>query len=186
MNLLDAVIICLCLGFAVYGIVQGVVRQLFSWTGLLLGHVAGVKYYETAKEHLRLDFPHSEIVAYLLIFLCIYFALRLVGLIIERWVRGSELSGTDRAGGMLAGFVKGALLSVLLVFVLVILLPRDSELLRKSRLAPRAMVPAAWMQRIFPKKIREAFQEKVGDYPPPSGGKDGSPAVPRPKKRSRK
>ena len=87
---------------------------------------------------------------------------------------------------MLAGFAKGALLSVLLVFVLVILLPRDSEFLRKSRLAPRAMVPAAWMQSIFPKKIRDAFQEKVGDYPPPSGGKDGSPAVPRPKKRSRK
>ena len=186
MNLLDIVIICLCLGFSVYGIVQGVVRQLFSWTGLLLGHVAGVKYYETAQEHLRLDFPHAEIVAYLLIFLGIYFAIRLVGLLIERWVRGSELSGTDRAAGMLAGFVKGALLSVLLVFVLVILLPRDTELLRKSRLAPRAMVAARWAQRVFPKKIRDAFGEKAGDYPPLSGGKDRSPAVTRPKNRSRK
>ena len=186
MNLLDIVIIALCLGFAVYGIVQGVVRQLFSWTGLLLGHVVGVKYYETAQERFQFDFPHGEIVAYLLIFLGIYLAIRLVGLLIERWVRGSELSGTDRAAGMLAGFVKGALFSVLIVFVLVILLPRDTGLLRKSTLAPRAMVAATWVAKIFPEKIRDAFREKTGDSPPLSGGGDGSPAAPQPKNRPRK
>ncbi|MGA7104947.1 MAG: CvpA family protein, partial [Candidatus Deferrimicrobiaceae bacterium] len=110
---------------------------------------------------------------------------RLVGLLIERWVRGSELSGTDRAAGMLAGFVKGALLSVLLVFVLVILLPRDTGLLRKSTLAPRAMVAATWVAKIFPEKIRDAFREKTGDAKPLSGGGDGSPAAPQPKNRSR-
>ena len=186
MNLLDIAIIVLCLGFALYGIVQGVVRQLFSWTGLLLGHIAGVKYYESAQERFGLDFPHGEIVAYFLIFLGIYLAIRLVGLLIERWVRGSELSGTDRAAGMLAGFVKGVLFTVLLVFVLVILLPRDSDLLRESKLAPRAMVAAAWVQRIFPEKIRDAFREKADDHSPSFGGGDGSPAAGPPKNRPRK
>ncbi|MGB3400217.1 MAG: CvpA family protein [Candidatus Deferrimicrobiaceae bacterium] len=183
MNLLDIVIIALCLGFALYGIVQGVVRQLFSWGGIILGHVAGVKYYETAQQRLNLDFPHGEIVAYLLTFLGIYLAFRLVGLLIERWVRGSELSGTDRAAGMLAGFVKGALLSVLLVFVLAIMLPRDTGLLRKSKLAPKAMVAATWVAKIFPEKIRDAFREKTGDAKPLSGGEDGLPAAPQPKNR---
>jgi len=185
-NLLDIAIIALCLGFALYGIVQGVVRQLFSWGGLILGHIAGVKYYETAQQRLNLDFPHGEIVAYLLTFLGIYLAFRLVGLLVERWVRGSELSGTDRAAGMLAGFVKGALLSVLLVFMLVILLPRDTGLLRKSTLAPRAMVAANWVAKIFPEKIRDAFREKTGDAKPLSGGGDGSPAAPQPKNLPRK
>jgi len=169
-----------------YGIVQGVVRQLFSWTGIILGHVAGVKYYEAAQQRLNLDFPHAEIVAYLLIFIGIYLVFRLVGLFIEQWVRGSELSGTDRAAGMLAGFVKGALLSVLLVFVLVILLPRDTGLLRKSTLAPRAMVAANWVAKIFPEKIRDTFQAKTGDAKPLSGGEGRSPAAPQPKKRPRK
>jgi membrane protein required for colicin V production len=185
-NLLDVAIIALCLGFALYGIVQGVVRQLFSWGGLILGHIAGVKYYEIAQRRLHLDFPHGEIVSYLLTFLGVYLAFRLVGLLIERWVRGSELSGTDRAAGMLAGFVKGALLSILLVFVLVILLPRDTGLLRESALAPRAMVAATWVAKIFPEKIRDAFREKTGEPPPPPGKKDALPAAPQPKNLPRK
>lgn len=186
MNLLDIIIAVLCLGFAVYGIFQGVVRQLFSWGGLLLGHVAGVKYYATAQEHLRLDFPHADVVAYLLTFLAVYLAFRLAGLLVERWVRGSELSATDRAAGMIAGFGKGALLSVLLVFVLVILLPRDTALLRESKLVPKAMVAARWVQRVFPEGIRDAFRKKAGDFPSSDGGKNGSPADPQPKNRSRK
>ena len=186
MNLLDIVIAVLCLGFAVYGILQGVVRQLFSWTGLLLGHVAGVKFFETVQVRLRLDFPHSDIVAYLLIFLAVYLAVRLVGLLVERLVRGSELSGTDRIAGMLAGFGKGVLLSVLLVFVLVILLPRNASFLRESKLAPKAMVAARWIQKVFPERIRHAFQEKIGDLSTPPGGKVEERAPLQPKNRSRK
>jgi membrane protein required for colicin V production len=185
-NLLDFAIIALCLGFALYGIVQGVVRQLFSWGGILLGHVAGVQYFETAQKRLSLNFPHGEIVAYLLIFLGVYLAFRLVGLLIERLVRGSELSGADRAAGMLAGLVKGALLSILLVFVLVVLLPRDTGLLRESTLAPRAMVAATWVAKVFPQKIRDAFREKTGEPPPPSGKEDELPTAPQPKNRPRK
>ncbi len=186
MNFLDVVIVVLCLGFAVFGIFQGVVRQLFSWGGLLLGHIAGVKFYATAQVQLRLDFPHGDVVGYLLTFLGVYLIVRLVGLIVERWVRSSELSGTDRAAGMLAGFVKGALFSVLLVFVLVIILPRGTAFVRESRLAPSAMAAARWAQKVFPEEIRRAYREKVGEIPSLPAGKD-VPAPPlQPKTRPEK
>jgi len=185
-NLLDVVIVSLCLVFAVYGIFQGIVRQLFSWSGLILGHLAGVRYYETAQEKLRLDFPHSDVAAYLLLFVAVYLLFRLLGLLVERSVRGSELSGADRFAGMLAGLVKGALLAVLLVFVLVILLPRDTALLRESTLAPTAMVAAGWVQKIFPERIGSAFREKAGELASSFAGKMGSPPSPQPKKRSKK
>ncbi len=186
MNLLDIIIGVLCLGLAFYGLVRGLVRQIFSWAGLLLGHLAGVNFYAGAQEKLSLDFSHGEVVAYLLLFLAVYLFLRFAGLIAERWVRDSELSGTDRFAGMLAGFVKGALLSVVLVFFLVILLPRDTAFLRNSKLAPQAMEGARWMQKIFPEKIRDAFREKAdGTAPSPAGKEKPSPA-PQPKNRSRK
>ena len=186
MNFLDLVILVLCLGFAVYGIFQGVVRQLFSWAGLLLGHIAGVKFYATARSQLHLEFSYGDVVGYLLIFLGVYLFVRLAGLVVERWVRRSELSGTDRAAGMLAGFGKGVLLSVLLVFVLVIVLPRGTALVRESRLAPRAMVAARWLQRVFPEKIRRAYREKIGEIPSLPAGKDAPAAPLQPKNRSRK
>jgi membrane protein required for colicin V production len=185
-NFLDIVIAVLCFGLAVHGIFQGVVRQLFSWTGLVLGHIAGVKFFETAQVLLRLDFSHSDVVAYLLIFLAVYLAVRLVGILVERWVRGSELSGTDRLAGMIAGFGKGVLFSVLLVFFLVILLPRGTSLLRDSKLAPNAMVAARWMQMVFPEPIRDAFRGKIGDLSLPPGVKMKEPAPLQPKSRPRK
>jgi membrane protein required for colicin V production len=185
-NFLDIVIAVLCLGLAVYGIFQGMVRQLFSWGGLIGGHIAGVKFCGIAQEHLRLDFSHGDIVAYLLTFLAVYLVVRLVGLLVERWVRGSQLSGTDRFAGMLAGFGKGVLLSVLLVFVLVILLPRDTQLLRESKLAPRAMQAARWIQNVFPERMRDAFRKKIDDLSTLPGGKTEEPAHLQPKNRSRK
>jgi membrane protein required for colicin V production len=185
-NLLDVIIAVLCLGLAIHGIFQGMVRQLFSWGGLIAGHIAGVKFYGIAQERLRLGFSHGDIVAYLLTFVAVYLAVRLVGLLVERWVRGSALSGTDRFAGLLAGFGKGILLSVLLVFVLVILLPRDTSLLRESKLTPKAVVAARWMQKVFPERIRDSFREKIGDLSPPHGGKTEDPAPLQPKNRSRK
>lgn len=186
MNVLDVILLFLCLVFAVFGIFQGIVRQLFSWSGLILGHLAGVRHYETAQKQLRLDFPYGEVAAYLLLFLAVYIVFRLVGLLFERWVRGSELSGTDRFAGMLAGLVKGVLFAVLLVFLLVILLPRNTALLRESKLAPKAMVAARWVQKIVPERTGSAFREKAGISPPSPAGEKGSPESPQPKKRSKK
>lgn len=175
MNLLDVAIAALCLGFAAYGIFQGVVRQAFSLGGLIVGHLAGVKWYASARANLNLDFPHSHVVAYVLVFLVFYLLVRLAGLIVERLVRGSPLSGTDRFAGMLAGLVKGALLSVLLVFVLVIVLPRDTAVFSGSRFFPAAMAGARLVQKAFPERLREAFREKAGVPPAAPSGKKGSP-----------
>jgi membrane protein required for colicin V production len=173
-NFLDITIVLLCLGFAVAGIIHGVVRQLFSWTGILLGHIIGVKYCEIVQEKFLPNFPHSEIVSYLLIFIVIYLAIHFVGLLIEQAGRGSRLSGADRAVGMLAGFVKGVLFSILLVFVLVILLPAHSRHLRESALVPRAVVVATWVAKIFPAKMHDSFQEKAGDYSTSASGGGGA------------
>ena len=186
MSLLDVIIAALCFGFAVYGIFQGVIRQIFSWGGLILGHVAGVRYYATVQENLHLDFPHGDVVAYLLTFLGVYVIVRLTGLIVERVVRSSELSGTDRAAGMLAGFAKGALLSVLFVFVLVIILPKDTAFLRESKLAPTAMEAARWLEKLFPERIREGFREKIREIPSLPPVKDVPDDPLQPKNRSRK
>ena len=182
MNPIDIAIGALCLGLALLGIVRGFVRQLASWAGLILGHLAGIRYYGEARDLLKLDFRHGEVAAYLLTFLAVYLAARLAGLLVERRVRGSALSWADRLAGGAAGFVKGALLSVLLVFLLVIVLPRDARVIRESKLAPRAIEAAKRAQRIFPERFARSFDEKIRA----AQGEEKAPAPsapPRPKKR---
>jgi len=161
MNPVDVALAALCVWFAVAGALHGLVRQLFSIGGILAGHLLGIRYYPAAQKALELSFPHSEVVGYAVIFLVVCLAVRLIGGLVEGKVRGSKLSGMDRAAGMAAGLLKGALLSVLAVFLLVVLLPRDSRVLRGSKAAPTAIAAGRWLAGVFPEKIAEPFLEKA-------------------------
>ena len=192
MNPLDIGILALCGVLALFGLVQGFVRQVTSWAGLILGLFAGWKYGAEAQRLLRFEFTGGAVAAYLVTLLAVYIAVRLIGLLLERWVRETNLSGPDRFLGMLAGLAKGAFLSVLLVFFLILLLPRDAPLLSESKLSPHLVVAAHWMEPAFPEKIRESFREKTraaeAERPVGKGGREKGEAAPafQPKKRSRK
>ena len=166
MNLLDLILAILIAGFAVSGIARGLVRQLFSLGGLVAGHLSGIRYYAFAQGKLGLSFQYAEVVGYAVVFLAAYIAVRLIGGLIEDRVRKSKLSGSDRLAGMAAGLVKGALLSILIVFLLVILLPRDARLLRESKAAPAAVAAGKRLTAAFPERFAESFREKVRSVHP--------------------
>ena len=166
MNLLDVILAALVAFLAVSGIVRGLVRQLFSLGGLVAGHLSGIRYYAFVQGKLGLSFQYAEVVGYAVVFLAAYLAVRLIGGLIEDRVRKSKLSGTDRLAGMAAGLGKGALLSILLVFLLVILLPKDARLLRESKAAPAAVAAGKQIAAAFPRWFAESFREKAGTVHP--------------------
>jgi hypothetical protein len=67
---------------------------------------------------------------------------------------------------MAVGLVKGALLSILIVFLLVILLPRDARLLRESKAVPTAVAAGERLAAAFPERFAESFREKVRSVRP--------------------
>ena len=161
MNLLDLILAVLIAWFAVSGIARGLVRQLFSLGGVVAGHLSGIRFYAFAQGKLGLSFQYAEVAGYAVVFLAAYLAVRLIGGLIEDRVRKSKLSGSDRLAGLAAGLVKGALLSILVVFLLVILLPRDAPLLRGSKAAPTAVAAGKRLAAVFPERFAESFREKV-------------------------
>jgi membrane protein required for colicin V production len=166
MNLLDLILALLISWFAISGIVRGLVRQLFSIGGLVAGHLLGIRFYSFVQGKLGLSFQYAEVVGYAVVFLAAYLAVRLIGGLIEDRVRKSKLSGSDRLAGMAAGLVKGALFSILIVFLLVILLPRDARLLQESKAAPVAVAAGKRLASAFPERFAELFREKVRSVRP--------------------
>jgi len=200
MNTLDIVIGILCLGSAMLGAVLGPLRQIFKLGGLVLGLVLAKRYFGWAQDVMHLRFVHGDAVAYVILLVAVYVAARLVGYAVEYSLRGDKLSGSERLTGALAGLVHGAAVSVLVVFVLVAVSPRDASLFRESKAAPAAIAAAGWVQAVFPKEIRDPFREKA---PAAEGEREkekekekvkekvkGSaapaPAAPQPKNRPRK
>jgi membrane protein required for colicin V production len=161
MNPVDVAVAVIALWFGLSGLLHGMVRQLFSLGGIVAGHLLGIRYYPLAQKYLKLSFQYSEAAGYLAVFLVVWVAVRLIGALVEGKVRGSKLSGMDRMAGLLVGLAKAALVSVLLVFLLVVLLPRDSRVLRESRAAPHAIAAGRWISGAFPGKIADPFLEKA-------------------------
>lgn len=204
MNTLDIVIGALCLGSAILGAVLGPLRQISKLGGLVVGLVLAKKYYGWAQDLMHLRFAHGDAVAYVILLVAVYVAVRLIGYAVEYSLKGEKLSGAERLTGGLAGVVHGAAVSVLVVFVLVAVSPRDASLFRESKAAPAAIAAAGWLESLFPKEIRDPFREKApaaAGEPKKTKEKDGdkvtekdkvtesappAPASPQPKKRSRK
>lgn len=198
MNTLDIVIGLLCLGSAVLGAVLGPLRQISKLGGLAFGLVLAKKYSGWAQDVMRLRFVHGDAVAYVIVLVAVYVAARLLGYAVEHSLKGDKLSGSERLTGGLAGLVHGAALSVLVVFFLVAVSPRDAAIFRESKAAPTAIAVAGWVQSVFPAEVREPFREKarpaesrgdrevVREKEKPAGSPSAPPASPQPKNRSRK
>ncbi len=161
MNTLDIVIGVVCLGSMILGIVLGPLRQISKFGGLVLGLVLAKKYGGWAQDALRLRFTHGDAVAYAIVLVAVYVAARLVGYIIEHSLKGETLSGSERLTGGLAGLALGAALSVVIVFVLVAVSPRDASIFRESKAGGTAIRAAGWAQAVFPQELRDAFREKA-------------------------
>lgn len=161
MNPIDIAVVALCALFGVFGILRGLVRQVISVAGLVAGHLAGIRYYEAAVSWLNLTFQYSKVAGYAAIFLAVWLLFVLVGSFIEGRIRASKLSFMDRVGGLVVGAAKGALLAVLLVFLLVIFLPKDSEVLRESKAAPFCISAGQWLAEAFPDRFADTFREKI-------------------------
>jgi len=198
MNTLDVVIGLLCLGSAILGVAMGPLRQISKLGGLILGLIVAKRYSGWAQETMRLRFVHGDVVAYVILLVAVYVAARLVGWAVEYSLRGDKLSGSERLTGALAGLVHGAALSVVAVFILVAVSPRDAAIFRESKAAPSAVTAAGWVQAVFPKEVRDPFREKAPaaegarwksvdrEKESAKGAVPPAPASPQPKNRSRK
>lgn len=112
MNLVDILIWLVLAGFVVKGFTKGLVRQICSLAGFLVGGWAAVKYHLYLAEASRhiIQLPHylATILSFLLIFLVIGLLFFFLGHILTIMFRIVLLGGVNRIGGIALGFLEGA------------------------------------------------------------------------------
>ena len=140
MNLLDLGIIIL-LGLIT---VRGYYRGLFQELAVLVGVVGGV--VAAAHTYLRLagllqpwitDPNHARWIAFAVVFVAVYWLIRLVAHFLQQVLYHLYLDFFDRLLGGFFALAKGALLVGFALMFLGVVLPRDSHLLKGSVAAPR-------------------------------------------------
>jgi membrane protein required for colicin V production len=114
MNLIDIVILAVLIGFALKGLFRGLVNEVASLTGLILGVWLAYRYYSFLSVPIRniLHIPEhvAAFVAFMLLLIITGLIAHILGNIITTALRIVMLGSINRLGGLLIGAAEGALL----------------------------------------------------------------------------
>lgn len=159
----------ICCLFSFY---KGMVREIFSLLGYLVGYVLSIDYYEEVTSILQsmlskeimvrisefsIVFTIVKILVAIFIFFTIKFSFDIVGRLIRRSVGGSiAISFPDRIGGGVLGILKGFVIVSIMMFPLSLFRGGYERVTQGSIITP-------YLEKVFSVASQESFSEKFLD-----------------------
>lgn len=161
MNALDWLIGGILLLSVIQATAQGFVFELFSLAGAVFGYLLAAWEYPIAAKYL-LPYVKSDVIAggagFLLIFVAVVILAGVAGRI-ARWATTSVgMRWFDRLLGGVFGFLRGALVVMVIVMAMASFLP-SSNALAKSRLAPYFLVAGRAAVYAGPGDLKQKFRD---------------------------
>jgi len=142
MNFIDIIVLVVIGGFLVKGLLRGLLKEICSLLGLVVGGFVAFRYQGPLGEVLiqSWNWPSqlSLVVAFLALFLSSVVFFGLLGYLLSRFVKLVFLGGLNRVAGGFFGIAQGLLLLAIVLFALS-LRPFPQSLgpaLKESQLAP--------------------------------------------------
>lgn len=142
MNLVDIVILCVIAAFLVKRVLRGLLREVCSLLGLVLGGFLAFRYQGPLAAQLMESWgwPTSLglVAAFLALFLACVVFFGLLGYLLSKFVKLVFLGGVNRLAGAFFGLAQGVLLLSLVLFAISLRpLPEGvRSYVRTSQLAP--------------------------------------------------
>lgn len=164
MNTFDIIVIVIICATFISGFWKGLIRQVFSLGGVVLGYIFARKYYEVFSHYMPVAADDlKKMASFTAIFISIIVAVSLVGWVIGRLVKNADLDWVNRVTGGVLGFLKGSLIIVVITVLLLAFLPADNSLLTGSTTLPYAIKATEMLSAAIPEDIRTKYYEKAQD-----------------------
>lgn len=164
MNPFDIVIIIILSYCLIRGLFRGLVKELSSIIGVLVGFYAAYSYYPLIAGLLSSwiqNTAYLNIISFLIIFICIFLVISILGIVIKYFLNIAFLGWMDRICGMGFGIVKAILIASILLVMLTAFLPKGDPIIKTSILAPHVMVISENMAKVISKDMKRNFTVKI-------------------------
>ena len=172
MTIFDYVIIFITSICCLFSFYKGMVREIFSLLGYLVGYVLSIDYYEEVTSILQsmlskeimvrisefsIVFTIVKILVALFIFFTIKFSFDIFGRLIRRSVGGSiAISFPDRIGGGALGILKGFVIVAIMMFPLSLFRGGYERVTQGSIITP-------YLEKVFSVASQESFIKNFSD-----------------------
>lgn len=177
MNILDNILALIVGFFLLRGLARGLVAELTSIAGLVLGFYAAKNYRDMALPLVQrvMDDPqYNAVAAYALVFVATLLAVGVVAAVLRRFLRLVMLSFADHLFGGAIGFAKGALLAAAALGALTMVMP-EASFLHRSMLRPKLSPVADIMASFLPTDLKASYDRGEAIV----SGRQHSPAEPQ-------
>lgn len=166
----------IALGFTAYfiirGFLTGLVKNVFSLVGMIFGFLYSGWMALKLKPYVGHIITHPKVaffVSYLLAFLLIYFTFVLLGFLLYLAIKSMDMSIGDRILGGLFGFLKGALFTTFLFYLIVVPFPTEKQTLERSKSYPIVSATTKILISLMPKSWVEFIKQSRKYYEIPKG-----------------
>lgn len=155
MNLLDIAILTL-LGIGVAaGLIKGLIKQLFSIAGVIAAYFVSLKLHNLVSFALfGPENIYPRIFVFLAIFVICMILASLAAKLAEKFIESVGMSWANRLAGGMLGFIKGMLVSLVIVVLLMTFLPADNGLFIESITFPCMKKLVALGDNILPEYLK--------------------------------
>ncbi len=163
LNWLDIAILIIMALVIARGLWTGFSMAVSTFFGVILGFWVAAQQFPFVAMKLS-PLLHDELwrslVSFALLFLVVYLAFLTAGIVLRGFFRVIKLGWVDRLLGGVVGLAKGLIFAGVLIFVLTLVLPEGSPILRKSVLYPRLSRIAHTLNNLAPANIKGKFMWK--------------------------
>lgn len=121
MNWLDIIIVIGLVVNVIISLKRGLVRELFSVLGIILGIIFASRFYQEINwfSGIIKNPAVEKVICFILIFLGILIIVNLAGLLLYKIFKWTALGLLDHIGGFIFGFIKGVMITGIVLFLLV-------------------------------------------------------------------
>jgi membrane protein required for colicin V production len=163
MNLLDWILIILIGISTVYGLFKGLVMEVISLLALIIGLVGASRLYDGASllfKNLGIGEQVAKILSFAILFIIIFIALVLIGKLLHKFIHAIFLGWLNRLGGIGFGFLRGIIVSGIIILILAITLSEKAPILTESKLTPHVMDISKVLLSLVPEDLQRRFMEQ--------------------------
>lgn len=147
---------------------QGLVKVVFSLSGLIVGVIAATWVHSRVVDNLQTVGgiqPTSQVLGFLAVVGVIYVGFMVAGSYARKVAMGAGMEAADRVLGAGFGLVRGALTAAVVLVALMVALPRATWI-ERSQLAPYVLNGTRTVSFIIP----DSFRDGIGPQKAPATG----------------
>jgi membrane protein required for colicin V production len=171
MNTLDIIFLIVVGVTTAYGIWKGMISQVLSIAGIVVGYILASHYYIIVAEKLKFTDPTlGKILSFVIIFIACIIAAAILSWLLNKVFKLPGLGMINSFLGGIVGFAKGLLLVIVATILLVATLSQGSPIMTTSITLPYVLRIMKSAESWIPRDMKDQFQKKLD-----SVSKDAAP-----------